>query len=317
MHNEIRHGTRNLRDDPMDSKLETRNSRLKVLLIEDNPGDVRLIQEMLEDSKNINFELVCADRLSKGLKYLSGGPENINEGLKQSIDKDLEYKNQFDVILLDLTLPDSEVLNTFTTIQAKAPVMPIVVLTGMEDEVLATKAMRSGAQDYLLKGQINSEILIRAVRYAIERKYLVRQLEEARQQEQQERELRSLTQFAAPPKTTVTAEAFGKVPLHQSLPDTFTELVQLYKDFIDLALDQRTFKVDHNLSERLRAIAEQLGFLKAGPRDVVEIYNTALREKVRDQAPVRVQAYMDEARLMVLELMGHLVSFYRNYSLGR
>ena len=128
---------------------------ITILLVEDNTGDARLIHEILseagEDSPGSpEFDLVHADRLSTGLAYLE--------------------ECDIDVILLDLSLPDSQGLDTFNEVYAQAPEMPIVVLTGLDDETLAITAVREGAQDYLVKGQVDNDLLICALRYAIERK---------------------------------------------------------------------------------------------------------------------------------------------------
>ena len=131
----------------------------KVLLIEDNPGDVRLIQEMLTQSAQDGYQLECADRLSKGLECLGMGG--------------------IDLVLLDLGLPDSQGLDTFNKVHAQAPAVPIVLLTGLDDEMLAVQAVRQGAQDYLVKGDVDSTLLCRAVRYAVERKRSEEELRES------------------------------------------------------------------------------------------------------------------------------------------
>jgi DNA-binding response OmpR family regulator len=265
---------------------------IRVLLIEDNPGDARLIQETLAEVKGAQFGLERATRLSMGLECLTEGG--------------------VDVILLDLGLPDSQGLDTLVGMQSQAPTVPIVVLTNLEDETLATQAMRTGAQDYLVKGQVDGNLLGRSIRYAIERQRLLAELEQVRQREQRERELRSLEQLSSPPSTTVTAQLFGVAPLRESVPEVFDELVQTYGDLIDLALEQRAYRVEHHISERLRSLAERVGFLRAGPRDVVEVHSNALKRKTHEAAPAKAQAYVEEGRLMVLELMGYLVSYYRN-----
>ncbi|MFO0149079.1 MAG: response regulator, partial [Microcystis sp.] len=112
------------------------------------------------------------------------------------------------------------------------------------------------------------------------------------------------------------AKMFGSEAIRQSIPDIFQELVQNYGDLLDLALEEQAYKVEHNLSERLRSLADKLGFLKASPRDVVDIHTTTLRKKNQDVTLAKAQAYVSEGRLMVLELMGYLVSFYRKYYIG-
>jgi len=111
----------------------------RILLIEDNLGYVRLIQKMLTVSNQVEYQIECADHLSAGLEYL--------------------VKGEIGVVLLDLGLPDSQGFDTLHKVRAQAPAVPIVVVTGLDDETLAVQAMRQGAQDYLTKGDIDSKTL--------------------------------------------------------------------------------------------------------------------------------------------------------------
>ncbi len=132
---------------------------------------------------------------------------------------------------------------------------------------------------------------------------------------EQEREISGLLQLSST-QTGVTAGLFGMLPLRESAPNVFEEMVRTYGHYIELALEQRAFKVKHDISDGLRSMAERLGFLRAGPRDVVDIHGSVLQSKSQDVNPLKAKAYAEEGRLMVLELMGYLVSYYRNYSLG-
>jgi hypothetical protein len=133
-----------------------------VLLIEDNPGDADLVRLRLREGKS-PVEVNCVNRLSDGLDSLQvKSPE---------------------VILLDLNLPDSQGAETFRKVLAKAPGVPIVILSGQGDEALAMKALHQGVQDYLVKGTICGRDLDRAVRYAVERQALLRSLEISRKQQ--------------------------------------------------------------------------------------------------------------------------------------
>jgi signal transduction histidine kinase/DNA-binding NarL/FixJ family response regulator len=123
---------------------------LSVLLVEDNPGDARLIREMLAEASHTPTRLVHLDHLGAALQRLR--------------------EPGIDVVLLDLGLPDSQGLATFCAVRAAAPRLPIVVLSGHTDTTLALRAVREGAQDYLLKGHVDPEILVRALRYAVEHK---------------------------------------------------------------------------------------------------------------------------------------------------
>jgi PAS domain S-box-containing protein len=136
------------------------NKPINVLFIEDNAGDARLIREMLVEADVVRFKLECADRLSSGLERLAEGG--------------------IDCVLLDLTLPDSHELDTFARVQAQAPEIPIVVITGLDDETLAIEAVRRGAQDYLVKSYLVGYVLARTIRHAIERKRMEEELERYR-----------------------------------------------------------------------------------------------------------------------------------------
>src|SRR5258708_7530707 len=131
--------------------------RQVVLLIEDNPGDVRLIREMLAEGEDALFELACVGRLSQGLEYLATRSASL--------------------LLLALSLPDSYGFDTFLKVYAHSPKVPIIVLTGHDDQTVALSAVKTGAQDYLVKGKLDRELLLRSMQYSIERKRYQEQLE--------------------------------------------------------------------------------------------------------------------------------------------
>ena len=271
--------------------------KTKILLIEDDPGDAVLIEEILAEAGRALFDLERVDRLSAGVARLGRGG--------------------IDVVLLDLGLPDSQGIDTLVKARVCAEGVPIVVLTGLDDAAMATRILREGGQDYLVKGQMDGNLLTRSIRYAVERQRLLVELEESRERERREKELRSLATLSSSPQTGVTARMYGVVSLIDGFPDTFRNLVDSYEDLMDLALDQQAYRVTHDVSGRLGAMAETLGFYKAGPRDVVDIHTTALKEKIRKTVSVeKKKAYTGEGWVMVLELMGHLVSFYRNRAKG-
>ncbi|MBR8826839.1 MAG: response regulator [Gomphosphaeria aponina SAG 52.96 = DSM 107014] len=274
---------------------------LMVLLIEDDPINVKLIQTLLSPpqpsplAEGKSFALTCAESVALGIEQLEVAT--------------------FDVILLDLIRPDSKGLETLVQLKEKVQNVPIVVQTASEDETLVVKAFQMGAQGYLPKKNLDSNLLVYAIRLAIERQQYSAKLEEIEQQ-QQEQEFQSLELLANSIKTSVTARMFGAEPLRESVPDIFQELLQSYGDLLDLALEERAYKVEHNISEKLRELADKLGFLKAGPRDVVEIHTKVLKEKSQHISLSKAQAYVAEGRLMVLELMGFLTSYYRRYYIG-
>jgi formate hydrogenlyase transcriptional activator len=143
-----------------------KNEPISILLVEDNPRDVALFREMLGEATTVNFELTHCNMLSRALTLLG--------------------KKSFGIILLDLSLPDCKGLDTVLRTHAAAPNVPIVVISGLGDEELAVRALHEGAQDYLVKGHVDGNLLIRAMRYAIERK----QAEEALRKAHEQLELR-------------------------------------------------------------------------------------------------------------------------------
>lgn len=131
---------------------------MRILLVEDNPGDVRLLQEYLLGDRSVadGFQLVHEDRLARGLERLS--------------------EADCDAVLLDLSLPDSRGIETLVRARAAAPGVPIVVLTSLDDEALGMQLIQNGAEDYLVKGAVTAPLLKRSLRYAAERQRMKRAL---------------------------------------------------------------------------------------------------------------------------------------------
>ncbi len=130
--------------------MTTNEDRIRVLLVEDSPSDARLLCEFLQDYPPQKFAIEAVERLEEAIRLVA--------------------EKVFDVVLLDLTLPDSTGLDTCTRMRRAAPRVPIVVLTGVDDETMALEALRQGVEDYLVKGQIQGGMVGRAMRYAVERK---------------------------------------------------------------------------------------------------------------------------------------------------
>ena len=142
-----------------------RRKEVTILLIEDNPADVCLIREMLSERTH-DVILEDADSLAKGLARIAAG--------------------KIDLVLLDLGLPDSQGIASVKNLCERFGRLPIIVFTGLSDEQLGIQAVHEGAQDYLIKGQTNGGLLVKAIRYAIERKqlenekeHLIRELQES------------------------------------------------------------------------------------------------------------------------------------------
>lgn len=154
----------------------TAENTLDILVVEDNPGDLRLIEEMLRETDGILQRFDSGERFADGTKLHH--EETLASGIARTTEVDV------DVILLDLGLPDSTGLPTLTTVLDATEFVPIVVLTGLSDGEIGIKAIQQGAQDYLVKGQVTSDLLVRSIHYALERNRQER--ERARRREQLE-----------------------------------------------------------------------------------------------------------------------------------
>jgi PAS domain S-box-containing protein len=156
----------------------------RVLVIEDNPPDFRLLREAMRDVGASDVELTPAETMRAALKCIQSA--------------------RFDVVLLDLSLPDADGLDGLERLQQASPDLPVVVLTGRDDADLALRAVRAGAQDYLVKGHLDGDLLIRAMRYAKERKEVLKRLKRS------EERFRSLIEHALDVIAVLAADATVK-----------------------------------------------------------------------------------------------------------
>ena len=186
---------------------------IKILLVEDNPGDVRLIREMLKETQASLAALEDTPSLMTAVERLA--------------------KGGIDAVLLDLGLPDSQGISTFVKLHHQFPRTPIVVLTGLTDEELGLQAVREGAQDYLIKGKVDSQWLCRAILYAVERVQGKEALERSEEQYRLlfEKNLAGVYRTALDRRITDCNEAFVKVFGYASREEILAHPVQdLYFD---------------------------------------------------------------------------------------
>ncbi len=258
-----------------------------VLLIEDSPVDATMIRGQLSKAQGNAYEVAVESSLQDGLSRLTEG--------------------DVDVILLDLTLPDTQGLETFLKAYRIAPQVPIVIITSLDDREVAYNAVRSGAQDYLIKGKLDTEALIHAVNFAIER--------HARQQRLNPH-LTGLWAAAGqsdiPGGELVPKEERLFSPLRERESDAFGPLCNRYGTLIEAACRQRLSKQVEPISDELHGLAMYLCMLSAGPSDVEEIHRSSLEMLSSTGTDNEVQSYVEEGQMLLIELFRYLIDFYRD-----
>lgn len=270
-------------------------TKLSILLVEDNPGDARLVAEMLSHADGAEFELTHVTRLAEAITLLE--------------------RQTFDAVLLDLTLPDSDGISTLDKShlpQGMNP--PVVVITGSENEHHGIESLKHGAEDYLQKAGLHADRLIKSVKFAVERQRAKERHDTEQEEQRRGREVASLEMLGSPGTTLVTARAFGFERLSEASPDTFESMISQYRDMIEQAVDSRRYKNERKPSQGLRVMAQRLGFLRAGPKDVVALHVEALR-RIKVEKTGLSFVVNEESRLMLIELMGNLLTYYRDHML--
>lgn len=278
------------------------SNQYQVLLVEDDQVNVKLINKLLSSgnksllAEGFSFNLISVNTLQDAINCLE--------------------EEKIDVVLLDLILPDSKGIESLIILKEIVPDIPIVIQTANDDETIIVRAFQLGANGYLRKKNLDTNLLIYAIRLAIERQQYINNLLALQQEQRQAEEFATLESLANAIQPSITARMFASESLKESIPDVFGELTQQYAELLDLSIQQRIFKIDYDIPEQLRTLADKLGFFKASPRDVVDIHTKALKEKTHNMKLAKVQAYVDEGRLRLLELMGYLTSYYRKYYIG-
>ncbi len=242
-------------------------SSLKILLIEDNLAEARFLQEILKESKLKPFNLVHVKRLGEALDQL---------------DRDF-----FDAVLLDLTLPDSQGLVSLARLNDRAPSLPIVVLTNTNDAQLALEAVRQGAQDYLVKRQVNVEVLVRSLCYAIERKQVLEGL----------REVKEALEIRVEERTAELVKA--------------KELNQLKTEFVSM--------ISHDFRNPLNTILLSAGLLQEGHQKLtkakklthLQLISLAIKDMARLLDEVSLISKSDFGQLLCQPVLLNLESFCR------
>ncbi|MBS1701077.1 MAG: response regulator [Armatimonadetes bacterium] len=257
-----------------------------LLLVEDNPGDADLVVELLEESGS-HYKVLRATRMSEAVDKLKN--------------------SEVDVVLLDLRLPDSSGLDSLREIKSVAEQIPIVILTGLEDESLAMECINAGVQDYLAKSELKPISLKRTIGYAITR------LREAQLRELQGLLDRYRTMSTGGSTTTVTSGLLGSAPVKERLSGEYDEFVAQYERLMKEYLDLLILKKEKP-REQMEYMVTRLGDAGSGPRDLIDVHLEALDRASHGHSHERTRFLIVEGRLLALEMMGLLVDYYRTGS---
>ncbi|HWH13961.1 MAG TPA: response regulator [Miltoncostaeaceae bacterium] len=274
----------------------TAPARVRVLLVEDDDGDAELITAEVAAQIRPRVDVARVPTLAAGVHALRTA--------------------DYDAVLLDLTLPDSDHLETIDRVRRVAPGVPVVVLTGLQDDGLARDALRRGAQDYLTKGDPTPAPVWRSVQYAIERQRLLNRVTALQAEADHLHEMRALErlQGAGSPMRRASDLLEGN-PLRDEAPDVFAAAVRRYAAHIDRAWRDRAFDAPEPQERVLTDLAADLGRAGAAPRDIVDVHRTALEREPDGLAPGGAKARREESRWALLRLMGELADHYRRRGL--
>lgn len=262
---------------------ETPRTRV-LLLVEDNPGDAHLVADLLANSGGEVFHVIHVALLA----------EAVDRMRHQSVD----------VVVLDLRLPDGSGVASVRAVREVAGKVPIVVLTGSEDEELALSCIDAGAQDYLAKSEVRPQNLRRAIGYAITR------IREAQLRELEETLDRYRALSSANQGTTMTAALAGSGAVSVRSPETFARIVEEYCTLLEPYLQGTAGRVEPP-RQVLERLITQLGDANGGPRDLLDIHVAALDRAMAPGKHPHSQSLVLEGRLVALEMMGLLVDYYR------
>lgn len=275
----------------MKGQMEEAGKR-RVLLIEDDPDDAELVQILLREQNRCGFSVNWVTSLSSGVT---------------SLDQEIP-----DVCLLDLGLPDSQGLESLEAVLKLESGLPVVVLTGLDDERRGSRALALGAQDYLHKDKIKGDDLARALVYAMERARLLAKLEEYRQRLWYDQERESLELLATAGFSTIFTSEDGKISSSAEDRDFLDAMVKEYSSLLKESIENQILQSQFNWRLFLGALAMRLGKAKVGVADVILIHREALRQLTGDSPASYAEAVTREGRLMLVGLLGCLVDYFRN-----
>jgi DNA-binding response OmpR family regulator len=272
---------------------------LRVLTVEDNSELQEYLALELQDAELIagrSTDVVAASDLQQALELLADGG--------------------IDLVLLDLGLSDSSGLDTVFRVTEAAPAIPVVVVTGSVTEESAEQVLLAGAQDFLVKGTYSGAALQRQLRFVLARHRHTLELFTSMAHSGDDEDLTRLESLGAS-GVGVASRSLGRVTLSETYPEAFAAARDEYSQLVHSRLEERGLHVDYQVSSRTRAVAWDLGHLRATPRDVVDVHLAAVRALTEGKGRTRARALLRSGEGLLTETLGHLAAFYRAQALGR
>jgi CheY-like chemotaxis protein len=267
----------------------------RVVLL-DSAGDTAWVEAMLADLEGgLGTDIIHCDTAATALVTLESWT--------------------VDLVLVDLGPTPGPALDAIQAIREADPAVPILAVTTRGEDRVGLLAIRAGAQDYIVQGESNRR-LSQAVAFAIERSRAFDRFEAAKESEAREREFTRLRNLCGPAPLAVSGRSFGSIPLRDRSPQAFLDLARNYERVLVASASARSFQEREDIASELNGIADRLGVLNAGPRDVIDVHKMAIARRLEGVSMGRARAAIEEARMLLLQLMGYLASFYRNLSWG-
>jgi len=278
-------------------QMRTGQQTFTVFLIEENPTDARRVRQILT-------EPACAET------YDVVHFECIDQAMDKLNDPGL------DAIVIGLETRDIAALRALKAFRALVSRVPTIALVRSTDEWFGVDAIRAGAEDCLFKNELDRTLLPRSLRHSIERHKLLTARGDPAGRDETRNELEAWAAMCRPSPLPVAQKSFGQSSLKESAGSLFGDFARQYQEILDHSLEERVMKTNKGVVEQLKSLADELGALGAGPRDVVALHTAAITTKLQGQPSKKTKAYLVEGRLLLLKLMGDLAYFYRNLSLG-
>ena len=204
---------------------------------------------------------------------------------------------------------DSGLMERIKVLRQYATRTPIIVIAPAIDEHLVEETRHAGVQRVLECHEALQPLVLSVVRGAVR--------DVQADAVAADEEIGRMGALSGPTPSPVTGRSFGMQSLREQNPDEFEALLNAYDTLLDMLLERQARKLVDDFESRLLRFAERLGMINAGPRDVVAIHKAAIAAKIAREPAMKAKAYCEEGRLLILQVMGHLASFYRSLSWGK